>query len=141
MLCPIAYIRVVVVHKDPETCTVSSEIRFFQSIKIILRTHKKQFLIQQLFLIQNVFTNQNVFAFNSKSARPDSQKSSSVQKKQFPFRNGPFRAILVHFGLILGQFGSKMFFRFKMFFCKKPIHRSARPGRTHKKQFEWKKQF
>ena len=75
------------------------------------------------------FESKCFFAFNSKSARPDSQKNNSVQKKQFPFRNGPFRAILVHFGLILGQFGSKMFFSVQNVFLQKVYSpfTSARP--------------
>ena len=67
-------------------------------------------------------------------------KNNSVQKKQFPFRNGSFRDILVHFGLILGQFGSKCFW-VQNILCKRFIHRSALPGRTHKKHFEWKNNF
>jgi len=107
-----------------------SEMDHFGPFWSILGSFWVNFGQKCFFRFKMFFSNQNVFfAFNSKSARPDSQKNNSVQKKQFPFRNGPFRAILVHFGLILGQFGSKMFFRFKMFFLQKVYSpfSSARP--------------
>ena len=113
----------------PADHTVRPEIKISQSIKIIPRTHKNILRINNCFLIQNVFDSKCFFAFNSESARPDTQKHFRPENK--------FRSEMNHSGLywfILAHFGSipvKMLFRFKMFFESKCFFafssKSARP--------------
>ncbi len=124
-----------------EIVTVNMEIRFFQSIKIIPRTRKKTIFDSTIvFWFKMFFESKCFFAFNSKSARPDSQKA-------FPFRKNNFRSEMDHFGpfwSIWAHFGSISVgnvFRFKMFSESKCFFafnsKSARPD-SQKSNLIWK---